>query len=53
LNFKAYSPDNKNDPALSLLPNFKVSGFSFTFFINYIPDKNVKYSDEGFEFGLM
>jgi lipopolysaccharide export LptBFGC system permease protein LptF len=53
LNFKAYSPDNTNDPALSLLPNFKVSGFSFTFFINYIPDKNVKYSDEGFEFGLM
>lgn len=53
LNFKAYSPDNTNDPALSLLPNFKVSGFSFTFFINYIPDKNIKYSDKGFEFGLM
>jgi len=53
LNLKAYSPNNTNDPALTLLPNFKVSGFSFTFFINYIPDKNVKYSDQGFEFGLM
>ncbi|MGM0640604.1 MAG: LptF/LptG family permease [Thermotogota bacterium] len=53
LNFKAYSPENVDDPALSILPNLKIAGFSFKFFINYIPDKNIIYDDEGFEFGLM
>lgn len=53
LNFKAYSPSNTSDPALNILPNFKISGFSFKFFINYIPDKNITYDDNGFEFGLM
>jgi lipopolysaccharide export LptBFGC system permease protein LptF len=37
----------------SLLPQFDLASFRISFFINYIPDKNISYGDDGFEFGLM
>ncbi|PNR96905.1 LptF/LptG family permease [Petrotoga olearia] len=37
----------------SLLPQFDLTSFRISFFINYIPDKNISYGDDGFEFGLM
>lgn len=37
----------------AVLPEPKIDSFQISFFINYIPDKNISYGDEGFEFGLM
>jgi hypothetical protein len=37
----------------TVLPEPKIDSFQISFFINYIPDKNISYGDEGFEFGLM
>jgi len=37
----------------SILPQFNLDSFRISFFINYIPDKNISYGEDGFEFGLM
>ncbi|PNR95290.1 LptF/LptG family permease [Petrotoga sp. 9PWA.NaAc.5.4] len=37
----------------SVLPQPMLTSFSFMFFINYIPDKNVTFGSEGIEFGLL
>ncbi|MDO7975397.1 YjgP/YjgQ family permease [Oceanotoga teriensis] len=38
---------------ISFLPQFELKKFTLTFFINNLPNKNVAFSDDGFEFGLM
>jgi hypothetical protein len=37
----------------SILPQPQIEFFALTFFINYLPSKNVSFSDSGVNVGLM